>query len=346
MPRGAIVLVAVSALALAIAVPRDAFQASGSDQVLDRPRARVLVVQSYDAEYVWTQSIQQGLAEGLRDLPVVFETFYMDAKRNPSADHKRDKAQQALALQRRFDPDVVVTVDDAAMEFFAAPHLKGLSRPQVVFCGLNAPPERYGVPAPNISGVREHWHFREGFALLKRIVPSARRVVLMVEDTEVGGYVVNDMRQDLAKAPFALTVAEVDRVSTFQQWQELLKRHQQDADAIALGIYHSLRDERTGRVVPPGEVAAWTNSVNMRPTLGFADYSLEHGALCGVLESGHEQGFLAGMLVRQVLEGTPAGNLPMRSNEQGLVMINTVTAERLKVDIPFEIIEAADIVLH
>ena len=92
---------------------------------------------------------------------------------------------------------------------------------------------------------------------------------------------------------------------------------------------------------------AWTNSVNTKPTLGFADFSLDHDILCGVLESGHEQGFLAGIMALEAMtSGTPAGRLPMRVNDTGMVMLNLKTAERLHIDIPYEIIEAAGAVIN
>lgn len=96
----------------------------------------------------------------------------------------------------------------------------------------------------------------------------------MVDDTDVGGYVIDDLREVAAQGPFALSLVAVDRVPTFQKWQELLLKHQQDADAIALGVYHSLRDERSGDVVPPDEVAAWTNSVNTKLTWASSTFPL------------------------------------------------------------------------
>ncbi len=51
-------------------------------------------------------------------------------------------------------------------------------------------------------------------------------------------------------------------------------------------------------------------------------------------------------MARQVLErGLAAGGLPVRLNTKGIVVVNLRTADRLKVQIPFEIIEAAEVVL-
>ncbi|WP_084502399.1 ABC transporter substrate-binding protein [Fundidesulfovibrio putealis] len=305
-------------------------------------RRHVFILHSYNPEYIWTQNINQGILESLRDLDVVYDYFYMDAKRRPDKPSLEMAARQALARIADFSPDVVIAVDDVAQEYVVAPSLKGKPSPQVIFCGLNAPPSLYGFPASNVSGVRERWHFREGFALLKRLLPNIRTVAFLTDASESSGYVIKDMEDDQAKGgPFALELRHVDSVGSFQEWQRRVIAYQSGVDAVAFGIYHSLRDERTGKVVTPEEAAAWMRSVNAKPTLGFADYALSD-VLCGVLEAGHEQGFLAANMARSVLlKGDAAGGLPMRINERGVIMVNLRIAERLEVDIPYEIIEAA-----
>ena len=308
---------------------------------------RVFVVQSYNPEYIWTQHINEGLREALRGLKVSLEYFYMDAKRSPDPEALRQSAQDILRQIEAKSPQVVVTVDDAAQAYLAEPFLKGRKSPQVIFCGVNAPIALYGFPASNVSGVRERWHFREGFALLKQIAPRLRSVVVLTDDSESSGYVLENLHEDQRQSGrFALRLVGVEKIHTFQDWQRKVLAYQTRADALALGMFHSLLDETTGRVAPPEKVSAWTNAVNKRPTLGFADYAQEHGLLCGVLESGREQGSLAGDMVRRVLEkGVRAGTLPVRINQKGIVLVNLKAAERLSLSIPYEIIEAAEVVV-
>jgi len=93
-------------------------------------------------------------------------------------------------------------------------------------------------------------------------------------------------------------------------------------------------------------VNAWTQKANKLPTTGFADYVLNQGQLCGVIESGREQGALAGSMARQVLErGVTAGSLPVHINQKGIVVVNLKTAERMGFSLPFAIIEAAGVVI-
>lgn len=304
---------------------------------------RVLVVHSYNPEYVWTQNINIGILEALKGVNVVFDYVYMDAKNHPDEAWLTQAGHKALERMREFDPDVVIAADDAAQARFVVPFLKGKNRPQVVFCGVNAPPSIYGYPASNVSGVQERFHYRESFQLLKRLVPHARSTAFLVDASSSAKFLIEDLKRDVQRnGPYVLELASVESLSTFQQWQRAILRLQGRADTLALGLYHSLRDETTGKILSAAEVMAWTNSVNTKPTVGFADYALDHGILCGVLESGEEQGFLAGSMAKQaLLAGMPVGRLPICENDKGVILVNLKAAERFHIDIPYEIIEAA-----
>jgi len=308
---------------------------------------RVLVVHSYNPGYIWTDAVAQGIQEGLRGSKAAVETLYLDAKRDQDQASLQTKALVFLQRIETWKPQVVIATDDAAQVYLVQPHLKGRATPQVIFCGVNAPLEVYGFPAQNVSGVRERWHFRQSFALLKKLVPVAKRVAMLTDGSDSSSHVLADLRQEQRQSgPFSLKLIAAEQTETFQQWQRKVQSYQSRADALALGIYHSLRDEDTGRTVPPEAVIAWTKTANKLPTIGFADYSVGHGMFCGVLESGHEQGYLAGLMARQVLEKrVAAGALAVRTNMRGTVLLNLKTAEQLGISIPFELIQAAGIVI-
>jgi len=341
--RHALVLLTLVVVSIAFARPPEASA---------RPQAhspdRILVVHSYNQEYSWTQHINKGVQEALRGLKLELEFAYLDAKRRPDPEGLRQRAAEVMAQIKAKAPRLVIAVDDAAQAYLVEPYLKGLAEPQVIFCGVNAPLKRYGFPAANVSGVRERWHFGEGFALLKKVNPKLRTLVLLTDDSESSGYVLEDLRLEQRQGrASALKLVAVEKIRTFQAWQRLVQRYNARVDAFGIGMFHSLVDETTGLVVPPEKVMAWTHSVLKKPTLGFADYAIEHGLLCGVLEAGKEQGQLAGQMARQVLERKiAAGRLPLRINERGVVLVNLKAAERLGVNIPFDIIKSAGVVIQ
>lgn len=329
---------------MAVAVQAAAWSAAWAVDAPGELQRRIIVVQSYNPEYVWCREIDAGIRDALAETGVDIETLYLDAKRRPGPASLRAAADTALARITALAPQVVIAVDDAAQASLTVPFLKNRPTPQVVFCGVNAPLDIYGFPASNVTGVRERYHFREGFALMKKILPQTQSVAFFGEDSESMRFVAEDLNQIF---PFALEVVGVELCRTLQEWRQKIASYQSRADVYAFGPYNALTDEQTGRVVSPDEVMAWTQSAINKPTLGFSDIAKEHGMLCGILESGHEQGRLAGEMARRILDtGTAAGSIPVRINVEGVVMVNLKAAERLGVRIPYPIIEAAGVVLQ
>jgi ABC-type uncharacterized transport system substrate-binding protein len=319
--------------------------AQASDLGRQQP-ARILLVHSYDPQYSWCKNINDGVRQALRGLNVSVETVYLDAKRDPDPERLRARAKAVAERIEAEKPQVVIAADDTAQEYLVVPYLKGHATPQVIFCGVNAQLSRYGYPASNVSGARERWHFREGFALLKRIVPRLRSVTVLTDDSNTSRYLMDGLKEEAGHGSFALKITAVQEVHTFQQWRHLVAALQKKPGALALGLYHSLVDESTGKTVSSAEVMAWTNAMNHLPTLGFADFSKDYGILCGVVQSAQEQGLLAGGMTRQILEhGVAAGRLPVCINQKGIILLNLKTAARLNVQVPFEIINAAGVVL-
>jgi ABC-type uncharacterized transport system substrate-binding protein len=308
---------------------------------------RVLVVHSYHPEYSWVARINAGIGAALGDKSVKIETFYMDAKRSHSPAQLAKAARKAWDLVKAFKPDVVLACDDTAQQYFVVPYLRGKSSPQVIFCGVNDDPAKYGYPATNVSGVLERMHYRQSFALLQAILPSVQRVAYVSDDSDTGRGIASEMMKDMFRAPYCVEVGPVELVGTFARWKQVVLENKDFADAFALPIYHTLYDEEAGRVATPAEVMDWTLSACGKPTVGFVSFAEDDGIMCGVLESGYEQGFEGGRMVLQVLEkGRPAGELPVRSTAQGFSMLNLRSAERLGLLVPYEIIEAAANVVH
>ena len=114
--------------------------------------ANILVISSYHPEYLWDQSYNKGLLDGLQGEHKITH-FYMDTTRHPR--EKFDEiAQQAIAFYLKSKPDLVVLGDDNAINYLAN-EIASLGTP-VVFLGMNENPRLKGfVGHPKITGVLE-----------------------------------------------------------------------------------------------------------------------------------------------------------------------------------------------
>ncbi|MFW6303763.1 MAG: ABC transporter substrate-binding protein [Candidatus Sumerlaeota bacterium] len=295
----------------------------------DYPTSRVLVVQSYHKSYEWCGSINNGLQWGFVDAPAEIRFFYMDTKRKQKEEQIKKAGQEAIRMTRRWKPQVVIACDDNAQKYYAQQMAGNADAPAIVFCGVNAPSEVYGYPAENVTGILERIHAVEGVHLLKRICPEVKKIAFITDDSRTSDYVIQYLQTlDL---PVPVTSYQP---STFEEWKKTVREKQKDADALAFYLFYTVKDEK-GNAVDPEKVMDWTIKENALPSVGFGP---ENKAMCSVSHVGEEHGQTAAQMARQIMTGVSPEDIDVRINRQGRVLFNLGVAEKLGIEIPYEIL--------
>lgn len=302
----------------------------------DAPGGKILIVHSYDRNFAWTADIHDALERMLSKRRIELRTVFMDANINRDEESLTAAGQKAAEMMRSFRPDVVIASDDDAQQYFAARFAGDSSAPALVFCGVNQDPARYGYPAFNVTGVVEKLAWSESLKLLRRLCPDVRRVAVLLDSRSSSLAAVGSMR---ASTPADIE-AEWIIVDTYEKWRELIDASGSTHDALAITTCHGLTDAE-GRIVPGPEVMHWTREHAGLPSVGFFDYTVADGALCGVIQTGFEHGTLAAGMALRILDGERAGDIPIVSTTQGLTMFNLKVARKLRIDIPEDLLQEA-----
>ena len=129
-----------------------------ASSALAEERFKVLVVFSYEQDYLWEVEIREEI-EKVFSPYADLTFFYMNTK--VALENGSEKAVEAFSLYQQLQPDGVIAVDDNAQSLFVVPYLKNRVSTPVIFCGVNADPKAYGYPAENVSGILERYHFEE-----------------------------------------------------------------------------------------------------------------------------------------------------------------------------------------
>jgi ABC-type uncharacterized transport system substrate-binding protein len=285
---------------------------------------RVLVVHSYHEGYSWVQEINEGLADAFDGRDVEQETFYMDTKRRTSDSWKRQAGRWAMVAVDRFQPDVIIAVDDNAQEYFAR-QLVDSDKP-VVFCGVNQDPAKYGYPARNVTGITERPDWDMAMQWVEQDFPGARIGLLSSDDpTSLGAY--SFMKQ--IQIPQTNVIWRLE--DTWSGWQRAVHEMSDEVEVLVMYVYHTIRESEhpDSPRVDPRKVLEWTLNNTDLPTMGFLDSAMKDGVLMGVIESGHEHGFKSGDYARRILDGAQPSQLPVICAHQGICKFNRKTAERL-----------------
>ena len=297
---------------------------------------KILVVHSYARNFAWTADVDAALQQAFARHHVHMQTVFMDTNQKHDEAQLIAAGENAAQIMESFKPDVVITSDDNAQRYFAARYAGKRSAPSFVFCGVNEPPSTYGYPAENVTGIVEKLAWAKSLDLLRRLQPSIRKVSVLL-DTRPSSLASADMIRSATPSDIEAQWTSID---TFEKWRHLVRTASAEHDALAILNCDNLTDEN-GHIVPASDVMLWTRDNAAVPTVGFFDYTVADGALCGVIQTGFEHGTLAAAMALRILSGERASDIPIMTTVPGLTMINLKTANKLRIEIPEHLLQEA-----
>jgi ABC-type uncharacterized transport system substrate-binding protein len=318
-------------------------QAEEAASAVSRPatRPRVLLVHSYHAGYPWVDAITRGVRMALPASDADLQVIYMDTKRHTDEAFKTQAGERARRIMAEWQPRIVITADDNAQKYFAAQYV-GQEAIQFVFCGVNAEPGKYGYPAANVTGVLERPHYRDSIALLRQLVPDAKRIALLSDDSPTSAGALEFMSDEET----GTEIVSREMATTFEQWKVAVRRLGTTVDAIAIYMYHTVKESGNPQSLDPKVVMDWTVANSPAPIIGFFIFAVDDGALCGYLESGVEHGLRAGQMAAEILQGKTASEIPIVTALEGQSMLNLKTAQKLNVTVPGGISSVIDVLVE
>jgi len=288
---------------------------------------KILLVHSYHPEYPWVATITQGVRKTLEGTGVQLEVLYMDTKRKTSKSWMIQAGDLAAKKMQEYQPDLVITADDNAQQYFARNYVGG-STP-FVFTGVDADPSKYGFPAANVTGLIERPQLQASLDFVRGFHPLKKVAVLSCDDsTSVAA--LGFMKQD----SIDVEVVEWKLAKDFNDWKKAVQLYNKTVDAIVVRSYQAVVDPATGGKMKPTEVAKWTAQHATVPTIAFHDFEIEDGMFGGVVKSGQEYGEKPAQYALKILQGTPIDSLPVIRADIGTKMINRETAKRLGISLP------------
>ncbi|NLW56948.1 MAG: hypothetical protein GX050_10130 [Firmicutes bacterium] len=288
---------------------------------------KILHIMSYHSPWEWTDTQFEGFKEALKPLPVEYRVLQMDLKQNRAPAWIAQVTEEAKDLIATWEPDLVYASDDDAQKYVTTAYLN--TDLPFVFSAVNAAPEDFGFhEAQNVTGVLETEHFVESLRLLLEIVPSVKKIAVVLDEDEMWRPVVERMRAQLAQFP-ELEFPIWDTIGTYEEYKRKILSYQETVDAIGLIGIFSFKDEN-GVDVKYQEVLEWTVEHSMLPDFSFWKDRVTYGTLCVVSVSGYEQGIAAGRLAKSILsEGRSPSSLPIKATEKGEPWVSLARARKL-----------------
>lgn len=301
-------------------------------------KPRVLVLHSYDLGYPWTREVNVGVHRVLDQQPhFAVRWFYMDTKRHPWQDFKQNMGLSARQVIDRWQPDVIIAVDDDAQEFVAR-HYVGHVHTRIVFAGVNGGVDAYGyVGAGNVTGIFE----RKDLPALKQALLALRwprQAAGPLRVVHIGDNSKSVEQDDRYLGEFdwrPLINLPSRRLGTFDAWKKAVLEVQDQTDFILTTNYRKLsRGAADSRLVAPEEVVAWTLANSRVPVIGTNGFFVEDGGELAIGTSPFEQGEIAARMAIGLIGGQAAKDIPRASTRQFVVYMRSAKMHRRGMELP------------
>jgi len=291
--------------------------------LLAAEKKKVLVVMSYHPVMSWQQRIKEGIEQELPTADLKY--FHLDTKRNNQ--NGAAKAREAFQLFQEFKPDGVIATDDNAQELFVVPYLKDKVVTPVIFCGVNDSADKYGYPSKNVTGVLEKKHIREGIHLLQLIDSKIKKLAIIYSDNTSNRMNLAQIKGEQNTYPVQITASV--KVSSITEAKKAINDLETKVDAFYVMNLTGIKDA-SGNSMEGEEAQSQLTAICDIPSFGYSSWQVESGLLCGVVQTGIEQGSMAGKMLKEAWQGKPFNEIKVSQNRNGRRIINVTTAARLK----------------
>ncbi len=303
-------------------------------------KPRVLVVQSYDKEYAWTRDVDVGINRVLTEKNAYsLRWFYMDTKRHPWTEFKVNAGRTVTKLIERWQPTVVIAVDDDAHEY-ALKNFANRPEVRIVFSGVNNSAEKYGYgKAANVTGILEKKPYRalrETLLLMGTLQGKTQPLrIMFIGD---GSDSVRGDEEDYRKFDWGpIQVQESRFADTFDQWKAAVDfANRNKIDYLVTANYRKILRKAGGReLVKPNEVLKWTEANSRIPMIGTNAFYVEDGGVLAIATSPYEQGEVAAAMVNEILyKGKTPRQIPVQSTQHFVVAMSESGLKRWKIQLP------------
>lgn len=320
---------------------------------------RLLIVHSYEKDHICGQPQHDGAITALADAGwklgdnLKTTIYYMDTKRkNNTPALIAEQAQHALADIKSFQPDVVLTLDDNA---FRTVGLALVDQPiQIVFSGMNGQPEDYNEikgfmttrqqPGHNITGVYEKLHIRQAIRVLSTML-DLKGVRVLSDHSPTGRAIAKQVKLELRPSPDEEPITcRIDHrtIMSWEAYQKEIGTINANPEIGAFYLGTLLLKDADGQTYTAPEIINYAISHARKPAIGLNYAFIKMGLYGGASVDFFAMGYQAGQMIAAIFSGTDAGQLPIEDANRIALVFNLARAAALGIDIPNDILMAAD----
>lgn len=302
---------------------------------------KIVAVHSYSEDFPWTRMISEAYKAELLKTKLNFDinSFYFNAKKSPiPINQTHPLIREIEVFLKKSPPDIIFITDDFALNQMS--HLLIQYRIPYVFAGINGeiPKILTDSSFKKYSGVLERYYVADSVHLLERLLKKNKlKLLVLLEKSETSDAVEKYVEAEMKKHP--QIKFDVLKTNDFEQWKAKILNNKEKYDALLPLQPYSLNDI-SKKYIQPQEVVSWIYKNTPMPTIFTAEWHIKCGGTLAIAHRPSAQGLYAAKLTNELLRNSVSQPL---IPPQGDILINYISAEKLKIKIPFDLLSTAKI---
>jgi signal transduction histidine kinase/ABC-type uncharacterized transport system substrate-binding protein len=307
----------------------------------DTPK-NILILNSYHKGLSWTDGETEGIYNTLKNYDKNFNLSveYMDWKNYPEEENLKDIYRHLKYKYSNKKIDIVITTDDAALEFALKNREDIFKDVPIVFCGVN----EKGIAKLTkghkaVVGVAEIVDPIGTVKAALKLKPNLKEIYVLFDNTESGistGEITIKAIRDVSPSIKINTLNDKCIEDIFQE----VGRAPDDSAVLITTYYRDLYD----MIVGFEEFSLEVSRRSRVPVFHLYDFGLDNGAIGGSVLSGKLEGEQAGKLAVRILEGEDISKIPIVTSRTTTYMFDYNQLE--KFNIPLERVPESSTVIN
>ncbi len=290
----------------------------------------ILILHSYEPEFTWTQNISAGLHSILdeADFEIDYHIEYMDTKFHIPEVLFPQLEQLYRAKYEGCHFDLIITIDDNALNFLLPRRDLLFPGVPIVFCGLNNYTESRVEGIQGITGVAEAIDLVGTIELALDLHPGTRYVAVVNDNTPTGMWNLQGFRSVSSVFTDRIEFIELFNLTTEELIESL---HALPDETVILLLSFYL--DQAGRAFSYQEYTVLVTENCDVPVYTAWDMFVGYGVIGGIVTSGMAQGEHAARLALRVLDGESADDIPVLTESPNVPMFDYNVLQRFGISV-------------
>ena len=290
---------------------------------------KVLILHSYSEGFQWTSDQNDGILKKFNETNEIYEFFveYMDWKNFPDQENLKHFRERMIYKYSSKKIDIIITTDDAALEFALDNRDELFSGAPVVFSGINKKgAEEIAGKWTSVTGVIEEIDPVGTIKAALQVNPGIRNVYVLFDNTESGLTTGEITAEAIHEVKPLINIIPLNDMS-MDEIMEVTGNASNDSIVICTTYTVDKNGYVTGLEILNKQLCS-----NSRvPVYHLYDLALGSGAIGGSMIVGRLQGEEAAELALRVLKGEDIQQMPFVSKPTARYMFDYEVLRRFSI---------------